>query len=237
MSPGGPPRQDELGAFRLRQQQHAAARISAIGALGDDELVALILPRDDTAEAALATLYDRYASSVYGLGMRMFGDRGRAEDLLQETFYRLWLNAAHYEAGRARFATWLLRVATNLGISELRRTARRPALAARSIGYGVPGERDGAAAVDPADPDPDVPDQVWLREQRRLIQDGLAELPAEQRQAVELAYYAGMTHAEIAAAQGAPLSTVKTRLALGLRKLGSFLQARGVSSRDEDHVL
>lgn len=233
MSPGGPPRQGELGAVRLRQQQRAGARSSATVALGDDELVALMLPRDGTAEAALATLYDRYAGSVYGLGMRMFGDRGRAEDLLQETFYRLWLNAAHYETGRARFATWLLRMATNLGITELRRSARRPPLAARSIGQVAPGEQNGTVTAEPADPDTDVPDQVWLREQRRLIRDGLERLPAEQRQAVELAYYGGLTHAEIAAAQGAPLSTVKTRLALGLRKLGGFLQAHGIASRDD----
>jgi RNA polymerase sigma-70 factor (ECF subfamily) len=78
----------------------------------------------------------------------------------------------------------------------------------------------------------DVADQVWLREQRRLIRDGLDQLPAVQRQAVELAFYAGMSHSEIAATQGAPLSTVKTRLALGLRKLGSFLEARGVPIKD-----
>jgi RNA polymerase sigma-70 factor (ECF subfamily) len=200
--------------------------------LGDDALVALLPARDGSAEAALAALYDRYSASVYGLGLRMLGDAGLAEDLLQETFARLWLHAAQYQAGRVRFATWLLRVATNLAISELRRAARRPRPASRAFARAPDSDAAAPAPLEPADPAADVPDQVWLAEQRRLILAALEGLPAEQREAVELAYFGGLTHAEIAAVQAVPLSTVKTRLALGLRKLAGDLERRGLAARD-----
>jgi RNA polymerase sigma-70 factor (ECF subfamily) len=195
--------------------------------LSDDQCVALLSARDGTAEAALDALYTRYSAAVYGLGMRMLGDAGLAEDLLQETFCRLWFNAAKYEAGRVRFATWLLRIATNLAISELRRASRRPRLASSAL--TADPAADSPSPPEPAAPDPDVPDQVWAAEQRRLVVAALGRLPPEQRQAVELAYYGGLTHAEIAAAQGAPLSTVKTRLSLGLRKLADYLSGRGLA--------
>ena len=94
--------------------------------VADDELVARLLGRDEEAEAALAELYQRYAGAVYGLALRMLSDAPGAEEVLQETFWRLWRYAGNYQAGRVRFVTWLLRVATNLAISEQRKRARRP---------------------------------------------------------------------------------------------------------------
>jgi len=196
----------------------------------DDNLVALLPAHDRLAQDALGLLYDRYSAAVYGLALRMLGDAGLAEDVLQETFWRLWQHAAQYEPGRVRFATWLFRVASNLAIGEIRRASRRPRAA-------PPRETErGGSDVEPLasllDPDPDVPDQVWLAEQRRAVRAGLDTLPPEQRQAVELAYFGGLTHAEIAAFQAAPLSTVKTRLALGLRKLAGFLRERHMAGEE-----
>jgi RNA polymerase sigma-70 factor (ECF subfamily) len=200
--------------------------------VADDDLVARLLARDEAAEAALAELYERYAGAVYGLALRMLSDAPVAEEVLQETFWRLWRYAGHYQAGRVRFVTWLLRVATNLAISEQRKRARRPRTSPLSPQPSPGGDGSEHAPAEVVDPDPEVPDQVWRGEQRRMVTAGLATLPAVQREAVELAYFKGLTHAEIAATQGAPLSTVKTRLALGLRKLADFLVGRGVSRAD-----
>jgi RNA polymerase sigma-70 factor (ECF subfamily) len=198
----------------------------------DDALVARVQLHDAAAEAALAVLYDRHAGSVYGLARRMLADVSQAEDVLQEAFLRLWNYAGYYEPGRVRFITWLLRLTTNLCISEQRRRARRPRPASSFCSRGGTSDGDESLAPQLPDPDPDVPDQVWMAEQRRTVNAGLATLPAVQRQAVELAYFGGLTHAQIAATQGAPLSTVKTRLALGLRKLAGFLTGQGVTALD-----
>jgi RNA polymerase sigma-70 factor (ECF subfamily) len=198
----------------------------------DDELVARLVAQDVAAEAALAELYDRYSGAVYGLALRMLSEATVAEEVLQETFWRLWRFAGRYEPGRVRFITWLLRVATNLAISEQRRRGRRPRTSPLAPPQTLDCEGEAPAPVDVVDPDPDVPDQVWRAERQRAVTAGLATLPAVQRQAVELAYFGGKTHAEIAATQGAPLSTVKTRLALGLRKLADFLKGQGVTRLD-----
>ena len=196
----------------------------------DDDLVAAVPAHDSQAQAALATLYDRYSAAVYGLALRMLGDAGLAEDVLQETFWRVWQHAASYEPGRVRFGTWLFRIATNLAIGEIRRASRRPKTA-------PPAPAEDLTQMDPLaalpDPDPEVPDQVWLAEQRRAVQAGLGTLPAEQRQALELAYFGGLSHSEIAAMQAAPMSTVKTRLALGLRKLAAFLRERRMTGLED----
>jgi RNA polymerase sigma-70 factor, ECF subfamily len=213
----------EMGIDDLESDRAAAT---------DDQLVAQLQLHDAAAEAALAVLYDRHAGTVYGLARRMLADATQAEDVLQEAFLRLWNYAGYYEPGRVRFITWLLRLTTNLCISEQRRRARRPRLASSFCSREGTPEGDESLVPHLPDPDPEVPDQVWLAEQRRTVTAGLATLPAVQRQAVELAYFGGLTHAQIAATQGAPLSTVKTRLALGLRKLAGFLTGQGVTALD-----
>jgi RNA polymerase sigma-70 factor (ECF subfamily) len=203
---------------------------AATAAVADDDLVQRLAAHDAAAEQALAILYDRYSAAVYGTGLRLLGDAGQAENLLQETFWRLWQHAGRYEPGRVRFATWLLRIATNYAISDLRRAARRPRTTSWTVDL-VDGDgtvREGVR--EPADPDGDVADLVWQTEQRRLLAAGLRTLPPQQRQAVELAYFGQLSHSKIAAVQGAPLSTVKTRLQLGLQKLSAFLAAHGVTA-------
>lgn len=197
--------------------------MSSLQSLGDDQLVLLLRAREGAAERALDELYTRHSAAVYGLARRMLRDERIAEEILNETFWRVWRHADRYEAGRVRFATWLLRIARNLVVSELRREAHRPRTSdPRPSDESSEGD-DPHGPPDVPDASPDVPEQVWQAEQRRALASGLAALPAEQRQAVELAYFGGLTHVEIAARQGAPLSTVKTRLALGLRKLAAQL--------------
>ncbi len=203
----------------------------------DDALMLFIGSRmagAEGAEASLAILYDRYGDAVYRLGLRLLGDTGRAEDLVQETFWRVWRHADWYEPGRVRFTTWLLRIATNQAISEHRRAAVRPGVPhQRSVGNRGDAEAQGATP-EPAAPGSGVPEQVWQAELRRVVAVALATLPPVQRQAVRLAYLSGCTHAEIAAAQGAPLSTVKTRLILGLKKLRTVLEGHGLTAADAE---
>lgn len=203
-----------------------------LGGVADDQLVLVMRARQEPAERALAELYNRYSGAVHGLARRMLSDEGLAEEVLQETFWRVWRAADQYEPGRVRFGTWLLRITTNLAISERRRIARRPQMAVPRL------LEDGSDApqVEAVDTAPDVPEQVWQAEQRRAVVAGLETLPQEQRQAVELAYFGGLSHSEIAACQGAPLSTVKTRLSLGLRKLADHLRSRRLDVRDAPDV-
>jgi RNA polymerase sigma-70 factor (ECF subfamily) len=158
----------------------------------------------------------------------LLGDPPQAENVLQETFWRLWQHAARYEPGRVRFGTWLLRIATNQAISELRRAARRPRTVTQWDST-LEGTADSPPAIQELmDPASDVAEQVWQQEQRRLLTAGLRTLPPPQREAVELAYFGGLSHTRIAARQGAPLSTVKTRLSLGLQKLAAHLAMHGI---------
>ncbi|HEU5318248.1 MAG TPA: sigma-70 family RNA polymerase sigma factor [Chloroflexota bacterium] len=198
--------------------------------LSDEALVKRVAARDGRSDEALAVLYGRYAGAVHALGVRLLRDAAQAEHLVQEVFCRVWQYAGTYEPGRVKWSTWLLRLARNKAISELRAASCRPrGLASVARFAGRDPERDGVAeAPEAPDDGPEVPELVWAAERRRLIGAALARLPLEQRQAVELAYFGGLTHREIAAAQAAPESTVKTRLALGLRKLASDLGARGL---------
>jgi RNA polymerase sigma-70 factor (ECF subfamily) len=204
---------------------------SAFGPAHDDDLVGRVAARDETAESALAALYDRHSASVLGLARRMLGETAAAEDLLQETFWRVWQHAGQFDPRRSRFPTWVLRIAWNLAASELRRQARRPQL----VIPATPHENgDLRLAFELVDPEPEVPEQVWHAQRRRLVIAGLKQLPAAQRQAVQLAYFGGMKQVEIAAVQGAPLTTVKTRLTLGLRKLADYLRNHGLRAFAED---
>ena len=178
----------------------------------DDRLVKALEVRDTKA---LETLYDRYSDYVYSVCLRMVGDVQLAEDLTQEVFLRLWRRPDLYDVSRGRFVTWLLSVARNRGIDERRSRGRRyryeapPSLAAEEMLASVPAAEGDDAAI--------------LSDERVVIQKALALLPAEQRLAIQLAYFGGYTQQEIATGLSQPLGTVKTRIRLGLQKLRSIL--------------
>ena len=143
---------------------------------------------------------------------------------MQETSLRAWKRAYLFERERGRVPSWLLGIAHNLAIDELRRRRRRP--------QGVtPREREASerelASV--PDPGPEVAEEAWASLRRAQIAAALERLPPAQRRIIELAYFEGYSQSEIAARLGEPLGTVKTRMRLGLRKLRDLLQAQGLA--------
>lgn len=175
-----------------------------------DEILAARVAQGDPA--ALEALYDRHASTVLGVLLKVIGDRAVAEDALQETFWRLWKSASTYEVARGSFSSWLFRIARNLAIDAHRRMNVRP--------QPMVGASDADALADRTpDPDTDVPEQAQMDLRNRQVRSALTALPRVQRQVIELAYFYGLTRQEIAEATGEALGTVHTRARLGLQKL------------------
>ena len=161
---------------------------------------------------ALADLYDRHAARVYSLALRIVRDAGDAEDVVQEVFAQAWRQASRYTASRGAVTAWLLTLARSRAIDRLRARRARP-------------EAQGAdtAATELADLAPPVDWQYLSAEQIRLVRAALEQLPFLQRVAIELAYFDGLTHVEIAARLEEPLGTVKTRIRDGLIRLRDTL--------------
>ncbi len=181
--------------------------------LNDRELLARIRQQDT---AAFEAFYDRHAATVYGLLQRIVQDRGVADDLLQETFWQVWEKAAQFTAAGSG-ASWLYRIARNKALDHLRRRQARPQAAEPpEIGWELflVGDEDVEEAVQ----------RSWDRE---AVVAALAGLPAEQRRCLELAYFEGLSHREIAQTLSIPLGTVKTRLRMALEKLERALRAQG----------
>jgi RNA polymerase sigma-70 factor, ECF subfamily len=180
-----------------------------------DELLATKIARGSSA--ALEVLYDRYASTVLGISLKVIGDRAAAEDVLQETFWRVWRSAASYQSQRGSFTGWLFRIARNLAIDAYRRRNIRP----RPI--TDIDESDSKIDQTP-DPNMDVAEQSQSLLSHKQVLSALATLPRVQRQVIEMAYYYGMTRQEIAEATGEALGTIHTRARLALQKLREELQ-------------
>jgi len=183
-----------------------------------DETLAIQVARGNSA--ALAVLYDRYASIVLGISVKVVGDQGLAEDVLQETFWRVWQSAPTYQSQLGSFTGWLFRIARNLAIDAYRRRNVRP--------QAISSADDSDPILDEIpDPNTDVAEQAQSILKNRQIRKALASLPAVQRQVIEMAYFYGMTRQEIAEATGEALGTIHTRARLALQKL------RGEFERDE----
>jgi RNA polymerase sigma-70 factor (ECF subfamily) len=178
----------------------------------------------DGDESALGPLYDRYGKVIYSLAQRIVHDRPAAEEIAQEVFVRLWRSAGSFEPGRGRVSAWVLRIAHNLALNEIRRRQSRP-VAADQFDWASDGAvlEDSAAERDPAM-------ATWLLERARAIRRALAQLPEAQRRCIELAFYGGLSQAEVAAATGDPLGTVKSRIRMGMLRLRELLAAEGVDS-------
>ena len=164
-------------------------------------------------QGAAAGLYARHSRPLYSLILRILGDEAEAEDVLQEVFVQAFRQAGRYDAARGAVAAWLLMMARSRAIDRLRTRRTR-----------VEG-RTGEVQVlnDLPDAQPDAASVMLDQEQTRLVRDALAELPLLQRVAIELAYYEGLSHTEIAQRLEQPLGTVKTRIRLGLLKLRDVL--------------
>jgi len=179
--------------------------------IGDEELLAgLAAGRLE----ALDVLYERYKTMAYGIARRITGDDSLAEDVVQEAFLGAWRNADRYVAGRGSVKTWLLAIVHHRAIDAVRR--RKPA-------SELPEEAEGMRTPEPLTL-PDVWGEVSGRLDAGAVQTALTALPALQREALELAYFGGLSQTEIAERTGVPLGTVKSRVRLALvamrRELG-----------------
>lgn len=166
-------------------------------------------------ESALGTLYDRYSPLLHSVVLRIVGDSGDAEEVLEDAFWQAWRQAGRYEESRGGLSTWLVMIARSRALDRVRSRQR------------VREERWDdlpPATADPIDETSASPsDAAEGDELRRIVGRAVATLPPEQRQAVELAYFRGMSQTEIAEATGQPLGTVKTRARLALQKLRDAL--------------
>jgi RNA polymerase sigma-70 factor (ECF subfamily) len=157
--------------------------------------------------SALEMLYGRYARSVFGLALRRLGDRGRAEDAVQETFVSIWRAAKTYSPERGPGAPWLFAVARNAIVDRSRARTELP--------VEVPDEPSLESGPD------DRAEQSWTQWR---VHRALEELPEHERQVIELAYWRGLSQSEVADALGIPLGTVKTRTRSGLQRLAGILE-------------
>lgn len=161
--------------------------------------------------SAFEALYDRYASTVYGLLLRILGNPEDAQEVLQETFVKAWTSAKMFNAVRGSEIAWLVSIARSRGIDRLR--SRRTRL-----------EREEEAGREPHTERASAEDEIVRAEECTAVRGALAELPPPQRLALELAYYEGLSQSEIAARLNQPLGTVKTRMQLGMKKMRERLQ-------------
>ena len=181
---------------------------SDLDAESDDVLLEAIRDRN---EQAIAALYDRYSRIAFGMAYRVLGERGAAEDVVQEAFLSLWRRAESFETTRGSVRTWLLSIVHHRAIDRLRGTSGRTRQDATIDDF------ERVLAVE--DPWREVSQVI----QRETLQRAIAVLPQVQRQTVEMAYFDGYTQQEIATAMEVPVGTVKGRLRLAMQRMRSLL--------------
>jgi len=155
----------------------------------------------------MAQLYDRYSPIVYSVALRVLGDTGAAEDVLQDVFIQLWKNPGLFDSSRGNLGAWLSVIARNRAIDALRK--RRPESEIADVIVSV---------------QPDLAGDAERSRAMEKVRGALGAMPSAQRSALELAYFEGLTHTEIAAKTGEPLGTVKTRIRSGLLQLRKAFQ-------------
>lgn len=171
------------------------------------ELVAAIARGE---KAALAALYDEVGAPLYSVAFRMLRDATEAQDLLQDIFLQVWRTAGSYETSRGTVFCWLVTLTRNRAIDRLRMRRRRAELLAEAAPElhpaGDPAATDSRAAL-------------WLREKAEAVRTALSALSPDQQQAIELAFFSGLTQQEIASRLNEPLGTIKARIRRGLLQL------------------
>jgi len=196
----------EGGVISLRGRRRERSQTAReLAHLSDEAVLALIARADDQA---LAELYRRFGRLAYGLAFRILRDDALAQDAVQEAFLGVWRAAGRFTAERSKPSTWLLTLVHRRAVDLVRREERR-----RTEPLQPENEFAGAEAADEAE----------LATRRQTIREALHQLPAEQREAIELAYYGGYTQSELAERLGQPLGTIKSRMFTGLGRLRETL--------------
>ena len=188
-----------------------AAGARDLAHLSDEALLSLVASSDD---GALAELYDRFGRVAYGLALRILRDEALAQDAVQEAFLAIWRSADRFLAERAKASTWILTLVHRRAVDLVRREDRR---------RGEPLE----SAAEPV-ASGTTEDEAELGFERRVVQEALRQLTPEQREALELGYYGGLTQSELAERLGQPLGTIKSRMFTGLSRLRDLLADAGL---------
>lgn len=175
-----------------------------------EDLIARLAARD---KRAFARFYDRTVAFVFGLLLRILGDRDAAEEVAQEVYLQLWRTAGTFDAGRSSALAWIATIARSRAIDRLRADA--------SLRNALHGLAVQPARTEVANPE----EETSLRERRASVLEALRSLPADQRSAIELAFFEGLSHSEIARKTDTPLGTVKTRIRAAIGKLEQTLDA------------
>ena len=160
-------------------------------------------------EATLSALYDRYGRTVFGVGLKLLGDRSSAEELVQEVFLKVWRSSATFDPSRGSFSTWLYKVTRNVALDLHRKRARR-------LSPLPDGGPHLAAARDPSAGPQEIVDDSWLSWRVSRALEGLSRA---HREVIELAYFQGLSQREISRRTGVPLGTVKTRTSSAMKRL------------------
>jgi RNA polymerase sigma-70 factor (ECF subfamily) len=175
--------------------------------LADKDLISLVGHGDANA---FATLYERHSRAAYSLAYRMMGEKQAAEDLVQDALLKVWRGAGSYRTERGSVRTWVLSIVHNRGIDQLRSLASRRRTQEK-VEASAPTFQPSEAFA-----------ETWRNYQREEVRKALSTLPPEQVKILELAYFSGYTHVEIAELLGLPQGTVKGRMRLGLKKLRDY---------------
>jgi RNA polymerase sigma-70 factor, ECF subfamily len=181
-------------------------RASKAERLADEELMPLIGEKNPDA---FEVFYDRHGGVAYSLAYRIVGERGAAEDVVQEAFISIWRSGARYDAARGSVRTWMLGIVRNRAIDFLRSKAGR----APKLDFDDDSVLEHRPAAELTD------SEALRRETAQEVRGALDELPGEQAKVIQLAYFGGFSHSEIAGMLGVPLGTVKGRMRLGLEKI------------------
>jgi RNA polymerase sigma-70 factor (ECF subfamily) len=179
----------------------------------DQDWASLIERMAGGDEYALSTFYDRTSRLIFGLLLRILNDTGLAEEVLLDVYMQVWRQAGKYDRSRGKTLAWIVTIARSRAIDRLRST-RQEEMRKESL-----DAREHGAVLSATFEDPTV-----APERQRVVRGALATLPPEQREVIEMAYYLGLSHSEIAARLGQPLGTVKTRTRLGMMKLREQLK-------------
>jgi RNA polymerase sigma-70 factor, ECF subfamily len=182
----------------------------------DDALVQRMAAGD---EQALGALYDRWVDVVHAVVARVLRTPDDVEDVVEETFWQAWRQAERFDRARGSVQTWLLTIARSRSLDRIRTLRRRRE-------EPLEGDEGQVVAQQVATSDPGL--DAEAAERRRIVTSALAALPPEQREALELGYYGGLSQSEIAERTGQPLGTVKTRMRLAMQKLRSQLGVLGI---------